>query len=253
MLQTTFYQLSMAEIDPDVLRLAVDSFERNLRDLLPRLVSPEDFRGFYADTGTPSCCPLVLTGMLLLQFRYTVSDVETVRRSQCDLGWRYALGLVGLEPPPGVTSLRRFRAKVRAVLGDDFLHGRVLRVVASSGHLPDVSRQAVDSTNTDCRGAVIDTFNLVATGIGNVVRTVPRCLGREPSSLAADWNLGAYMARSIKGGARIDWSDELARNALLTREIADAKRLAALVPGLDVRLPDAASARTPARPRAAPR
>jgi len=238
-LRTTFYQLSMAEVDPDVLRLPADSFERHLRDLLPRLVSTDDFHGFYADSGTGSCCPLVLTGMLLLQFRYNLPDLEVIRRCRCDLAWRYALGLVGGDAPPGVTSLRRFRAKVRARLGDDFLHRKVLDLVAGTEHLPDVSRQVVDSTNTDCRGAVIDTFNLVATGIGNVVRTVARCLGRDPASLAADWKLGAYMARSVKGGARIDWSDEQARNALLTQEIEDAKRLPALVASLGVRLPDA--------------
>lgn len=238
MLRTTFYQQSMAEIDPDVLRLPADSFERNLRDLLPRLVSVDDFHGFYADSGTGSCCPLVLTGMLLLQFRYNVPDLEVVRRSRCDLSWRYALGLVGGDDPPGVTSLRRFRAKVRSGLGDDFLHRKVLDLVAGTGHLTDVSRQVVDSTNTDCRGAVIDTFNLVATGIGNVVRTVARCLGRDPALLAAEWKLDVYMARSIKGGARIDWSDEGARNAILTQEIQDAKRLPELVSGLGMVLPD---------------
>lgn len=237
MLRATFYQQSMAEIDPDVLRLPEDAFERHLRDLLPRLVSADDFRSFYADSGTESCCPLVLTGMLLLQFRYNVPDEETVRRSRCDLAWRYALGLVGSDAPPSVTSLRRFRAKMRKKLGDDFLHRKVLDLVDREGHLTDASRQVIDSTNTDCRGAVIDTFNLVATGIGNVVRTVARCLGRDRASLAADWGLGAYMSRSIKGVARIDWSDEKARNELLTKEIRDAKRLPELVSGLGVELP----------------
>jgi len=228
----------MAGVDPDVLRLPTDAFERHLRDLLPSLVSADDFRGFYADTGTGSCCPLVLTGMLLLQFRYNVPDMEAVRRSRCDLAWRFALGLVGGEAPPGVTSLRRFRAKMRAKLGDDFLHRRVLQLVQQKGQLPDAARQVVDSTNTDCRGAVIDTFNLVATGIGNVIRTVARCLGQDAARLAAGWGLDAYMARSIKGRAAIDWSDEKARNELLTREIRDARRLPELVAGLGVQLPD---------------
>jgi len=241
-LRTTFYQLFMAEVDPDVLRLPADSFERHLRALLPRVVSVDDFRDFYADNGTDSCCPLVLAGMLLLQFRYGVPDMETVRRARCDLAWRYALGLVGSDAPPCVTSLRRFRGKMRAKLGDDFLHKKVLGVVSEDGHITDVSRQLVDSTNTECRGAVIDTFNLVATGIGNVVRTVARCLGRDPALLAAEWGLGAYMARSIKGGARIDWSDEKARNALLTSEIRDAQRLPELVSALKVELPDTVGA-----------
>jgi hypothetical protein len=237
MLRLTFYQQSFAEIDPDMLRLAPDAFERNLRELLPKVVSAEDFRGFYAGEGAPSCCPLVLTGMLLLQFRHNVPDLEVIRRCRCDLAWRYALGLVGVEQPPGVTSLRRFRAKLRQNLGDDFLHRKVLALVSAEGHVPDAALQAVDSTNTDCRGAVIDTFNLVATAIGNVIRTVARCLGDDAPRLATEWKMARYLARSIKGGAGIDWSDEKARNALLTEEIRDARRLPELVASLGVQLP----------------
>lgn len=237
MLRSSFYQQSLAEVDPDMLRLAPDAFERNLRELLPRVVSADDFRGFYADEGAPSCCPLVLTGMLLLQFRYNVSDREVIERCRRDLAWRYALGLVAGDQPPGVTSLRRFRAKVRQKLGDDFLHRRVLALVSEEGHIPDAAQQAVDSTNTDCRGAVIDTFNLVATAIGNVIRTVARCLGDDARRLAAEWQMTRYLARSIKGGAGIDWSDEKARNALLTEEVRDARRLPELVASLGVQLP----------------
>ena len=85
--------------------------------------------------------------------------------------------------------------------------------------------QAVDSTNTNCRGAVIDTFNLVAAAIGRVIRVTARCLGRRPRDLARDWNLSRYMARSIKGTANIDWSDAKQRNELLTSEIRDADAL----------------------------
>lgn len=241
MLHTSFYQISMVEVDPGYLRLAADSFERQLRVMLPRLVSPDEFRCLYAEDGAGSCCPLVLVGMMLLQFRYNLPDVEAVRKARLDLGWRYALGLVGLEEPPAVTTLRRFRAKVRRVLGDDFLHKKVLRLASAMGYIDDRALQAVDSTNSDCRGAVIDTFNLVAAGIKNVIRAVARCLGREAHSLAAEWDLEAYLARSVKGGARIDWSDEKARNALLTEEITDAKRLPELVSNLNLTLPDVVS------------
>lgn len=236
-LRSSFYQLSMAQVDLDFLRLPPDSFERHLPALLPRVVSLDDFRDFYADTGTGSCCPLVLTGMLMLQHRYNLPDLEVVRRCRCDLAWRYALGLAPSDQPPGVTSLRRFRKKIREKRGDDFLHSKVLALVVESGHLDDKDLQAIDSTNTNCRGAVVDTFNLVSAGIGNVVRSVARCLGRKPAALAADWGLGDYLARSIKGTARINWADEKERNELLTREIRDALRLPDLVRELGVELP----------------
>ncbi len=50
--------------------------------------------------------------------------------------------------------------------------------------------------------------------------------------------MSRYLRRSIKGAARIDWSDENARNALLTEEIRDAQRLPGLVTALTVTLPD---------------
>lgn len=239
MLRAAFYQLSMAEVDPDVLRLPPDSFERRLRGLLPRIVSADDFREFYADSGSASRCPLVLSGMLLLQSRYNVADNEVIRRCRCDLSWRYALGLAAGDDPPSVTTLRRFRAKLRQIHGDAFLHRRVLAVAVEDGWILDSALQAVDSTNTDCRGAVIDTFNLVATAIGKVVRTVARCAGLDPDALAERWGLSKYLARSIKGGAHIDWSDAKARNALLTEEIKDAKRLPELVCSLGLKLPQA--------------
>jgi len=238
MLRFSLYQQSLDEVDPDAIGLEEDSFERHLPWLVCRLVSPEDFKGFYVeDQGAGTCCPLMLLAMLLLQFRYQVSDKELVRRCRRDLGWRYAIGLHGDKKPPSVTSVRRFRGKLRELKGEDFIFASSLRLAVDEGLLEDVELQGVDSTNTDCRGAVVDTFNLVATGIGQVLRKVAGCLGERAELLAARWDLATYLRRSIKGGASIDWSDESARNALLTTEIRDADRLAELVPSLGVRFP----------------
>ena len=237
MLHVSFYQQSLLHVDPDVILLGPRAFERHLRDMLPQIVSADDFRDFYAEDGTKSCCPLVLTGMLLLQARHNVPDDEVVLRAHQDLSWRYALGLEGLDRPPGVTSLRRFRTKLREKRGDDFLHKRTLALAVDTGALHDIELQTADSTNTDCRGAVIDTFNLVATGIGQVVRTVARAFGSSVDELAQRWGLAAYLARSVKGAAAIDWSSEPARNKFLTEEIKDADRLPELVKALNVKLP----------------
>jgi len=234
----SFYQLSMCAVDPDELRLDPDSFERRLRDWLPRVVSIDDFAGWYSDQrGRPPRCPVRATGMLLLQTRYGWPDKEVVRRARRDLGVRYALRLDGNMKPPGVSTLRRVRRKLRERKGDDFLHRRVLALARELGLIPDVGLQAQDSTNTDCRGAVIDTFNLIATGIGQVLRTVARALGCAAESLAKDWGLTRYLSRSIKGQVRLDWTQEDERNALLTQEIRDADRLVDLVASLDVKLP----------------
>jgi len=238
MLLESFYQLVMGADDPDELKLPRDSFERRLRDELPNLVSRNEFTDWYSNsTGRPACEPLVLVGRLLLQMRYGLTDVQVVERARRDLGFRYALHLDGRAASPSVTTLRRFRRKLRERMGDDFLHRRVLALATARGLIPDIGLQAQDSTNTDCRGAVIDTFNLIAAGIRQVIRVVARALGREPSHLAAEWQMSRYLARSIKGQAAIDWTNEEERNALLTEEIRDADRLPTLVAALGVALP----------------
>jgi hypothetical protein len=180
---------------------------------------------------------LQLLGMELLKFRYGLSDRELVGRGRRDLGFRYAVGLRKGEAPPGTATLTRFRAKLRKLKGDDFVQRRVLKLAVEEGALIDTDLQAVDSTNTDCRGAVNDTFNLVAAGIRQTVRAVAGCIGTEPSKLAVRWGVERYMARSIKGQVSIDWSDEAARNALITEEVRDADRLVARLAELPATLP----------------
>jgi len=79
----------------------------------------------------------------------------------------------------------------------------------------------------------------VAAAIRQVIQWTARCLGRRPAELARDWGLSRYMARSIKGAADIDWSDEEQRNELLTREVGDADALVERVRDIanKVRLP----------------
>lgn len=242
MLRVLLCQLSFVHVDPDSIELEMDSFERCLPELLPRLLPVNELRELVgaSEEGAPTCCPLRLTGMLLLQFRYSLSERKLKQRCVRDLGFRYALALEPGEKPPSMRSLRRFRAKLIEARGDDYLLGLSLRLAGEEGLLKDTALQALDSTNTDCRGAVIDTFNLVAAGIHQVLRVTARCLGRPPESLAREWELCRYLSRSVKGVAAIDWADKDQRNALLTEEIRDADRVAAKVRelGAQVKLPD---------------
>jgi hypothetical protein len=243
MLQHPVYEIPCSDVDPDLLRLEPDAFERWLPDVLPRLVSQHDFEGFHEDTGpgAPPCNPFVLTGMLLLQFRYGLSDRELVRRCHRDLGFKYAVGLARNQGSPSTSSVKRHRYKIRKKLGDDVLHRRMLELAVADGLMPDKDLQAIDSTNTDCRGAVIDTFNLIAVGIMQVIRAVAVCLNVRAEDLARRWEMSDYLARSIKSKVNIDWSDPEARNKLLTAEIRDADRISNRITELEktLTLPDA--------------
>lgn len=227
MLRVSLYQMSMITVDPDEIGLEADSFERHLPDLLREAVTVEELRVLASSgEGAPTRCLLSMLAMLLLQFRYNLSERELQRRCQRDLGFRYALGLEGRAQPPSERTLRRFRSRLSELKGEDYVFRLSLRVAVKETLLDDTALQAVDSTNTDCRGAVIDTFNLIAASIRQLIRASARCLGARPNELAQQWGLGAYMARSVKGAAAIDWSDEEQRNALLTEEVRNADALA---------------------------
>lgn len=235
MLPHVVYEISYSDVDPNAIRLAPNAFERWLPKVLPQLVSAEDFRGFHVDVevGAPPCNPFVLTAMLLLQYRYGESDEVLVKRCHRDMGYRYAIGLSEVQDSYSTSSLGRHRSKLRKMHGDDFLHRRMLILAANDGMIPDQELQAIDSSNTNCRGAVIDTYNLIAVGIMQVLRVVARCLNVRIDDMARSWKLSQYLTRSIKGNVAIDWSDPKARDALLTQEIEDANRLADRVAKLE--------------------
>lgn len=239
MLRSYFYQQSLLEVDPDEICLGRTSFERGLRDLLPRLLSVDDFTALHPSAaGAPTCDPMVLAGMLLLQFRFGLSDEALIERCRRDLGFRYALGLERGVAPPGVASLKRFRKAVRELKGADWFFRLSVRLAVEASLASPDELQGIDSTNTDQRGATLDTYNLVATAIGQVVRRMAAVLGRGPRDLAKEWDATRYLARSIKGGAAIDWSDEAERNTFVTSEISDAERVARLAEQAGVALPD---------------
>ncbi len=230
MLRSTFYQLSFTDINPDALGLPMTAFERFLHDRLPDLVSMEDFSGFYHPDGGPdSCDPMVLFAMLLLQFRYAASDSVVAARARRDLGWKYAMRLGMDAVPPSATTFKRFRANVRKHLGEAFVHERVLRLAQTEALCQDSDLQVVDSTNTDCRGAILDTYNLIARAIGDVLRRLAEWQGAPLHALAERLELSEYLARSVKGCVDVDWTQKSERHAFLTRQVLAADGLVAFL------------------------
>ena len=86
-------------------------------------------------------------------------------------------------------------------------------------------RVALDTTNILGRGAVKDTYNLLADGIVKLLRALSQVEGISVGKWAKAQGYGRYLASSIKGEAAIDWSDKRARTALLAGIVADADRL----------------------------
>lgn len=208
-----------------------DSFYRLLYVLGPQLVSDDDFARMYKSQthGRPSIPPSILAKVTLLQRHDNVSDREAIRRITYDLGWKYALRV-----PLGYrgfarTNLVHFRAKL-------VVHGlqrmpfeRLNRLAVELGLLDPESDQVLDSSHIVGAAAVQDTYELLRTGITDVVKALK-------TVDAVQWGevltrLGVDKYEQQQGKAPIDWQEPRARAELLSSLVQDARALVAAVDG----------------------
>ena len=204
-----------------------DTFYGLLASLRGRLFRDADFAEFYcADNGRDSVPPSLLATALLLQSHDKVSDAEAKARADFDIRWKVALGIEVEDRPFAKSTLQVFRAQL-------ILHDKVrevfessLRLARESGYLKRRSmRVALDTTNILGRGAVRDTYNLLADGMVKLLRALAAVEKAKVKEWAQSRGYQRYLASSVKGEAAIDWSDKRARQALLAGIVADADRL----------------------------
>jgi len=199
----------------------------------PRVFPDADFKALYVlDNGRPSIPPSQLMRMTLLQWYEGTSDLETVECAKYDLRWKVALGLEDHEGLCAKFTLQVFRARLLLhELGRELL-ARSARVCREAGVIrsPKI-RAALDTSPIIGRGAVKDTYNLVADGIVKLLRTLAAFESFltgpsvEVTDLAASLDLSRYFSEtSLKGGASLNWGDETERVAFLTGLVADVRR-----------------------------
>ena len=204
-----------------------DTFYGLLASLRGRLFRDADFTEFYCpDNGRDSVPPSLLATALLLQSHDKVSDAEAKARADFDIRWKVALGIEVEDRPFAESTLQVFRAhmilhdKVREVFESS------LRLARESGYLKRRGMKvALETTNILGRGAVKDTYNLLADGMVKLLRALAAVARTTDREWAKARGYERYLASSIKGEAAIDWSDKRARSALLAGIVADADRL----------------------------
>ena len=114
-----------------------------------------------------------------------------------------------------------------------------LRLARQSGYLKKRGmRVALDTTYILGRGAVKDTYNLLADGIVKLLRALAAVANTTVREWAEGQGYQRYLGSSIKGEATIDWSDRKARRKLLGEIVADADRLLELARQAWVELPE---------------
>ena len=217
-----------------------DTFYGLLASLRGQLFSDDDFAEIYCpDNGRDSVPPSLLATALLLQTYDQVSDAEAKARADFDIRWKVALGIEIEDRPFAKSTLQMFRAQL-------ILHEKVrevfegsLRWARQSGYLKKRGmRVALDTTYILGRGAVKDTYNLLADGIVKLLRVLAAVANATLPAWAEAQGYQRYLGSSIKGEATIDWSDRKARAGLLAELVADADRLLELARQAWVELPE---------------
>src|SRR5215467_2624151 len=217
------------------------SFYGYLASQRDELFRDQDFAALYCrDNGRPSVPPSLLATALVLQTYDGVSDDEAKQRADYDLRWKVALGIELETRPFAKSTLQEFRAQLivhdqtRAVFQRS-LDVAKHRGVWKKGHPPDERQHiklALDTTHILGRGAVKDTYNLLADGIVQVLRALAKLGSFELTELAEELGCARYVqGSSLKGSADVDWSDPKARQRFLAEIVADAEELLKLVRG----------------------
>jgi len=212
------------------------------------LFRDEDFAALYCrDNGRPSVPPSLLATALVLQTYDRVSDDEATRRAAFDLQWKVALGVELDVRPFAKSTLQEFRAQLilheqTGAVFQQSLEVAKRRGVWKKGHPPHERQQmklALDTTHILGRGAVKDSYHLLADGIVQVLHGLAKLGPFEVLDLAEELDCTRYVTgSSLKGQADVDWTDPRARQRFLAEIVTDADRLLALVRGTRAGLVD---------------
>jgi transposase len=205
------------------------------------LFRDEEFAALHcANNGRPSVPPSLLATALVLQAYEGVSDDEAKQRADYDLRWKVALGIELDVRPFAKSTLQEFRAQLIVHDQTRAIFQRSLEVaqrrgVWKKGHPPHERQQmklALDTTHILGRGAVKDTYNLLADGIVQVLRVLAKLGPFELMEVAEEVGCTRYVSGpSLKGSAEVDWTNPQARQRFLAAIVADADQLLDLVRG----------------------
>src|SRR6266566_3876885 len=195
-----------------------------------QLFRDEDFVILYCrNNGRPSVPPSLAVSILFLRAYDGVSFVEAIERTKYDLRWKVALGLEMEEEPIQKSALQEFQARLVLHEQGEGLLKKSIDEARRAGYLTSRKiRVALDTTPTLGKGAVKDTYNLLADGIEKLACRLAEVAGEVIASWADKQELHRYFGSSLKGEAAIDWDDKAQREQLLTEIVQDGRRLLSL-------------------------
>lgn len=206
------------------------SFYVFLADHRHELFSDEDFAMLYClDNGRESAPPSLLATALILQTFDRVSDQEATDRARFDQRWQLALGLGDEEIPFAKSTLCTFRNQLIIHKQAKLIFKKGIEHLRRHGFVKKHNiRLALDTTAIFGKGAVEDTFNLLAEGLRQVLHMLAQLSARTPEAFAAAHDFSRYVAPSFKGTWSIDWDKENERQIVLDSLVVDCQRALSL-------------------------
>src|SRR5208282_4534350 len=128
--------------------------------------------------------------------------------------------------PMQKSTLQEFEAKLVLHQRGEALLKKSIAQARRAGYLQSRKiRVALDTTPILGKGAVKDTYNLLAEGIEQLACRLAELAGETAAAWAERQGLSCYFGSSLKGEAAIDWDDKKQRAELLTAIVQDARRL----------------------------
>jgi len=227
-------QRGLFEADRGYLKfVGEESFYGFLAAHRDELFRDEKYAQFYClENGRPSVPPSLLAMALVLQTYDHVSDEEAKRRADYDIQWKVALGVELDARPFARSTLEEFRARLVTNEQQRAIFDESLELAKRQGYFQGKQKLkvALDTTNILGRGAVKDTYNLLADGIVQVLRVLAKQAGEKLGAVAEREGFGRYTSDvSLKGQAEIDWSNPSEQRRFLQEIVADADRVLELV------------------------
>ena len=208
--------------------VGAESFYVYLADHRHELFCDEDFASLYClDNGRPSIAPSVLAVALLLQWYDSVSDEEAARRAKLDLSWKVALGIELMDVPFVKSVLCEFRNKLILHKQQKRFFDLSLKHARTQGFFKSRNIQiALDTTPIFGRGAVEDTYNMLAEALRLLISALSAFAHESAEEFATHHDLRRYvMAKSFKGSFEtINWDNPDERQSVLDCLVADCER-----------------------------
>ncbi len=204
----------------------------------------EDFAALYCpDNGRQSVPPSLAVSLLFLRAYEGVSFAEAVERTKYDLRWKVALGLEMEEVAMQKSALQEFEAKLVLHEMEEPMLKKSIEEARRAGYLKTGKiRVALDTTPILGKGAVKDTYNLLAEGIEQLVRRLAEVEGEEVMGWAERQGFSRYFGSSLKGEAAMEWDDKGQREQWLTEMVQDGRRLLSLAEQGEEQHPEQAEA-----------